>query len=172
MIAIDKSKNVAMSALLATFAVLLGYVEFLIPVVPPVAGVKLGLGNIAVLLAMRMIKMKKTAVGIMLTKVIMCAVLFSGIGGLPYSLAGGVVSLAAMTPLCSIDELSSVGISAVGGAMHMAAQLVVASIVTSTLSVMSLLPLLLAVGTVTGMLNGIIVNLIEKNIGNYLLRKS
>ncbi len=171
MIKINKSKTAAVSAILSTAAILLGYVEFMIPIVPPIAGIKLGLGNIVVLFAIRSFKNKSVPFCIMLTKVMVCALLFAGFGGLPYSLTGGVCSFAAMLLLCNYDRISAVGISAAGGAVHMAAQLVVAAIMTSTASVMSLLPILLAAGTITGFINGIIVNLVERNVGKYL-RKS
>ena len=59
------------AGLLAALSILLGYVEYLIPVVPPIAGIKLGLGNIAVLVAMVMLRSDGMAAGIMITKVIM-----------------------------------------------------------------------------------------------------
>lgn len=157
----NQSKYVAIPGLLAAAAVLLGYVEFLIPVVPPISGIKLGLGNIAVLLALRMLPSSRIALGVMLAKVTVCALLFSGIGGLPYSLAGGVAGWAVMALLCQCRQLSSAGISAAGGAVHMAAQVTVAVLLTSTAEVFSLLPLLMAIGTATGFLNGIIVNLMQ-----------
>ncbi|MBQ1397883.1 MAG: Gx transporter family protein, partial [Clostridia bacterium] len=55
-----------------------------------------------------------------------------------------------------------------GGAAHMAAQVAVASLVTGTPEVLWLLPLLLAVGTATGFLNGIIVNLASRSLKSYL----
>lgn len=154
----NKSKNVATAGLLAAAAILLGYVEHLLPVVPPITGIKLGLGNIAVLLALRMLPSPKIALGIMLTKVTVCALLFSGISALPYSLAGGAVSWAIMALLCQYQRLSAAGVSAAGGAAHMVAQVAVAALITSTAEVMILLPLLTAIGTATGFLNGIIVN--------------
>ena len=157
----SKSKNAAVAGLLSTVAILMGYVEYLIPVVPPISGIKLGLGNIAVLLALRILPSDKTAFSIMMTKVIMCSMLFSGMSALPYSLAGGVLSFAVMALLCSKFGLSSAGVSAAGGAAHMAAQVAVAALVTSTASVITLLPPLIAVGTLTGLLNGIIVNMAQ-----------
>ena len=154
-----QSQYAAVGGLLAAAAILLSYVEWLIPVIPPVAGIKIGLGNIAVLLALRILPSPKIAAGVMLTKVTVCAVLFSGWGGLPYGLAGGAVSLAVMALLCHRRRLSSAGVSAAGGAAHMAAQVAVAVLLTSTAQVLSLLPLLMAVGTITGFVNGIIVNL-------------
>ena len=64
-----KTVMIASAALLASLAILLGYVEYLIPVVPPVAGIKLGLGNIAVLAALVLLRSDRMAVFIMLTKV-------------------------------------------------------------------------------------------------------
>lgn len=154
--------DTAVAGLLAAVAILLGYVEHLIPVVPPVAGIKLGLGNIAVLLALRIWPSPKIALGIILTKVTVCAILFAGMGGLPYSLAGGAASFMVMALLCSCGKLSSAGVSAAGGAVHMAAQVAVAALVTATAKVFTLLPLLMAIGTATGFLNGLIVNLMRK----------
>lgn len=155
------SKNTATAGLLSAAAILLGYVEYLIPVVPPVAGIKLGLGNIAVLMALRILPSPKIALAVMLTKVTVCALLFAGMSGLPYSLAGGAVSFAVMALLCPNDRFSSAGVSAAGGAVHMAAQVIVAAAVTSTAEVITLLPLLAAIGTATGFLNGTIVNLMR-----------
>ncbi len=168
LIKINKSKLVAVSAILSTAAILLGYIEFMLPIVPPIAGIKLGLGNIVVLLAIKLFANKTVPFCIMLSKVIVCAMLFAGFGGLPYSLAGGILSFFAMLLLQKYDGISAAGISAVGGAIHMAAQLVVAVFMTSTVSILNLLPVLISVGTVTGFINGIIVNLIEGNINKYL----
>ncbi len=154
--------------MLAALAILLGYVEFLIPIVPPIAGIKLGLGNIAVLAALVLLHSDGLATGIMITKVTMTSLLFSGIGGFAYSIAGGTVSLLVMVLVCRCKSISPAGISCAGGAAHMAAQVAVASLVTGTPEVLWLLPLLLAVGTATGFLNGIIVNLVSASLKKYL----
>ncbi len=166
------SGKVTVAALLSGLAVLLGYVEFLIPVVPPIAGIKLGLGNIAVLLALRSSGSEHTAAGVMLTKILVSAALFAGMGGLPYSLAGGVTSLLTMSVLSRQSghgkgKLSAAGLSAAGGAVHMAAQTAVAAWLTSAWEVLSLLPILTTVGTLTGLLNGVIVNMMERRAGQY-----
>ncbi len=163
-----KTVMIASAALLASLAILLGYVEYLIPVVPPVAGIKLGLGNIAVLATLVLLRSDRMAVFIMLTKVTLCSLLFSGVGGLAYSIAGGIGSLAVMMILRRMNSLSAAGISSAGGAAHMAAQVAVAAFVTSSPEVLMLLPLLTAVGTVTGFLNGMIVNLASKSLKQYL----
>ncbi len=157
-----------MAALLAALAILLGYVEYLIPVVPPIAGIKLGLGNMAVLAAMVLLNSDGLAAAIMLTKVTMTAMLFSGIGGFAYSLAGGIVSLLVMMALRRCSGLSAAGISCAGGAAHMAAQVGVAAVITATPEVLLLLPLLMSVGTATGFLNGIIVNLSVRSLKRFI----
>ena len=62
----SKSGKTTAAALLAALAILLGYVEYLIPVVPPIAGIKLGLGNFAVLAALVLLDSNGLAAGIML----------------------------------------------------------------------------------------------------------
>jgi heptaprenyl diphosphate synthase len=154
------NQKIAAVGLLSAVAVLLGYVETLIPVLPPIAGIKLGLGNIAVLMALKQWNDRKTALGIMMTKVIVCSLLFSGIGALPYSLAGGIVSTSVMAILCRSERLSCAGVSACGGAAHMAAQTVVAALMTSTVEVFAILPVLTAAGILTGFLNGMVANML------------
>ena len=164
----SKSGKTTAAALLAALAILLGYVEYLIPVVPPIAGIKLGLGNFAVLAALVLLDSNGLAAGIMLTKVTMTTMLFSGLGGFAYSIAGGTASLIVMMIARRFPSLSAAGISCAGGAVHMAAQVAVASLVTGTPEVLLLLPLLMAVGTVTGVLNGVLVNLAEGSLKKYV----
>ena len=163
-----RTKKTAAAALLAALAILLGYVEYLFPVVPPIAGIKLGLGNMAVLAAMVLLNSDGMAAGIMLTKVTMTAMLFSGVGGLAYSIAGGVASLLMMMAVRRCKWFSAAGVSCAGGATHMAAQVAVAAWMTATPEVLLLLPLLMAVGTATGLLNGIIVNLAMGRLKKYI----
>ncbi len=164
----SRTNKLTAAALLAALAILLGYVEYLVPVITPVAGIKLGLGNIAVLAALVLLNSDTMAAFIMITKVVMTAMLFSGIGGFAYSIAGGVVSLLVMITARRCRHLSAAGISCAGGAAHMAAQIAVASFITSTPEVFLLFPLLIAVGTATGFLNGAIVNLASGSIKKYL----
>ena len=164
---ITGTKKTAAAAILAAMAILLGYVEYLIPVVPPIAGIKLGLGNMAVLAALILLKSNSLAAGIMLTKVTLTSLLFSGVGGFAYSLAGGVLSLMVMIIAGRRPKLSAAGISCVGGAAHMAAQVAVAAFLTSTSQVFMLIPVLVAVGTVTGFLNGAVVNAASGSLKKY-----
>lgn len=158
-----KSFRVALMALMAATAVLLGYIEHLIPVVPPIAGIKLGLSNIAVLLTLQITDSPRAALSVNLTRVLLCAALFAGMGTLPYSMAGGLTAWAVMCLLRHDTDFSAAGLSAAGGAAHMAAQVAVATAVTSTAQIGFLLPPLMAVGTLTGLLNGMLVNWIKHN---------
>lgn len=147
---------------------MLGYVEYLVPIVPPIVGIKLGLGNIAVLAALVLLKSDGLAAGIMITKVTMTAMLFSGIGGLAYSIAGGTASLIVMMIVRRCKSLSAAGISCAGGVAHMIAQVAVAACVTWTSEVLLLLPALMAVGTATGFVNGLVVNLAAGSLKKYI----
>ena len=170
MVSINKTKITATAALLAALALLLGYVEHLVPIVPPLAGIKLGLANIAVLLALRITDSPKLAFGITMTKVMLGTLLFAGMGTLPYSLSGAVASFVVMARLNRHKTFSAVGISAAGGTVHMAAQVMVAVLMTATAEVAMLLSLLCTVGVLTGIGNGLMVNVIECHIGVHLQR--
>lgn len=158
------SDTAALAALLAASALLLGYVESLIPVVPPVAGIKLGLGNLALLLSLRILDAPRITWGIMLTKVLLCGLLFAGVGTLPYALAGGTASVVVMRLLSRSTRLSCLGVSTAGSIAHMAAQTVVAALLTSTAEVMLLLPVLCFIGILTGTANGLIANQIVRRL--------
>lgn len=54
-----KTKNIARFAILTALALVLGYVESFIPVVPMVPGIKLGLSNTVLLYAVYMASLLK-----------------------------------------------------------------------------------------------------------------
>jgi heptaprenyl diphosphate synthase len=90
-----KTKNLTQLALLGAIAIVFGYIESLFPIPLPIPGIKLGLGNIAVLVAIYIFN-NKSAWFIMLIKVIVTSLLFATPLTLIYSLAGGILSLVIM----------------------------------------------------------------------------
>ena len=90
-----RNKVIAKTALCATLAIVLGYIESLIPLPFPIPGIKLGLSNIAILFAVYTLQEKNTFM-IMLIKVVVSALLFSGFQAFIYSFAGGVFSVVSM----------------------------------------------------------------------------
>ena len=94
-----KHKNVALFGLLTALAMILSYVESLVPISIAVPGVKIGLANIAVMFALYKMG-AKAAVTISLVRVVLVSILFGNLFAMIYSLAGAVLSLGAM--LCAV----------------------------------------------------------------------
>ena len=84
-----KNKNIAAAACLAALAVALGYVESLIPFPIPVPGIKLGLSNAAVLIALCKLN-EKYAFAVAVIKVTVVCLLFAGFQSFIYSFSGGM----------------------------------------------------------------------------------
>ncbi len=148
------AKKTAVAGMLAALALILGWVEHMLPLNPAIPGLRLGLGNLAVVSALYLLG-PLPAAAVSAAKVLLSALLFGSVSGLMYSAAGAAVSFATMLLLHRLDHLSPVGVSAAGGAAHIAAQFAVAALATSTPALLRLMPPLLAVGTLTGALLGL-----------------
>lgn len=104
--------------MLTALALVLGYVEYLIPVAPAIPGIKLGLGNTVLLYAVYM-GSPLEATMLMLAKVFLSSLLFGGgFSAMIYSLAGGVLSLIAMLTLCRVPKVGVLAVSAAGAVCH------------------------------------------------------
>ncbi|MDR3037643.1 MAG: Gx transporter family protein [Coriobacteriales bacterium] len=140
-------------ALLAALALILSYVESVIPLPVTIPGVKLGLANVAVLVALYNIN-AKTAFGLMLLKVLLSALLFGSPLVIVYSLAGGLLSFCLMLGLKRSNKPSIVVVSMVAAIAHNIAQVVVATWLLSTPALLFNLPFLVVVACVTGCVTG------------------
>ncbi len=147
-------KTAALGVLLA-FALILGYVETLIPFSFGVPGMKLGLANLAVVLTLYLSGVKE-AFWIDILRIVLSGFLFGSMYSLLYSLAGGMLSFAAMAFAKKTGGFGVCGVSMTGGVFHNIGQLAVAAFVVETKGIFYYLPPLLVSGTVTGMLTGII----------------
>ncbi len=147
------TKSIAKYGLLTALAIILGYVEFLIPVNLGIPGTKLGIANIVVLFSLYFVG-TKGALLISLVRIVISGLLFGGVFSMLYSLAGGVLSFIVMTLFYKNRHISPVGTSIAGGVCHNIGQLAVAVFVAQTPSLLSLFPYLVAIGAVTGAING------------------
>ena len=160
------SKKVAFYGVFAALAILMGYVESLFPPPIPVQGVKLGLANVIVLIALYFMG-AKAALGINVIRVVISALLFSGFSGFLYSIAGAGVSFIIMVLAKKIKSSGIIGVSVLGGVAHNIAQIGVAAAVLNTPGLFYYLPVLIISGVVMGVITGIAarycLNHIEKS---------
>lgn len=158
-----RTNKIAQAGVLAALALILGWVDSLIPLSSALPGLKLGLANLAVVIALYRLDIPHAA-AVSAVKVLLSSLLFGSVSGLIYSASGALVSLVVMSLVKRLPSVSAVGTSAAGGAAHIAAQFATAAVLTSTPALLRLLPPLLAVGTVTGSLLGLTALIVMKRI--------
>ncbi len=160
----NKGKNqVAMSGVLLALAILVSYVELLIPIPFPIVGMKLGLVNVVVLVVLYLLGTKEAYV-ITVTRVFLVALLFGNAFSMVYSLSGAICSLTAMSLLKAKTKTSLVAISIVGALFHSMGQVAVAVVILQSLAILVYLPSLLLLGIATGALIGIIAQQVLRRI--------
>ena len=146
--------------LLLAVTLILSYAETLIPLpVSGIPGIKLGLANLSIVLALEEFGERK-ALLIDLLKVVLTGFLFGTMSTILYALCGAMVSLLIMILLRKTGIFSVVGISIGGGIFHNLAQLLLAGIIIESYSVVSYIPFLLISGVVTGAMIGIVANVL------------
>ena len=155
----SSAEMVARGALLSSLALLFSYVEAMIPFVPQIPGIKLGLANIVVIIALYRYS-ARTALVVNLVRIFLAGFLFSGVFGILYSAAGALLSLLVMTLLKKSGRFHLVSISMAGGVFHNVGQLIVASLLVGTSGILSYLPVLWFVGMGMGSLVGVLDSLI------------
>ena len=160
-----RTKSLALSAVLAALALIFSYVEAMIPPIVPMPGVKLGIANLVIIIALYTIDFKH-AFSINMVRILVAGLLFGGLFGTLYSLAGGVLSIIVMGLLKKTDCFSIVGVSMAGGVTHNLGQLIVAALIVENSKMFLYFPVLLFSGLVTGILIGIAAHLINKNVSN------
>ncbi len=151
-----------MGLLLAT-ALILSYIESLIPFFFGVPGMKLGLPNMAIVMALYMFGWKK-AIVINVFRIVISGFLFGNMYGILFSLSGAVISFIAMLIIKSTDRFSMTGTSIIGGVFHNIAQILVAAFVVKTSGIIYYMPVLIIAGVITGFINGTIASQVMTHI--------
>ena len=144
-------------------ALIFSYVETLIPIHIGIPGVKLGLANLIVVIALYRMGVREAYV-LSVVRVILAGFLFGNLFAILYSLAGGLLSLTVMVFLKKTEKFSVLGVSMAGGVFHNIGQLMMATIVLESLSITYYLPVLMISGIVTGLLIGIVANEMLKRV--------
>ena len=126
------------------------------PIPVPIPGVKLGLANLVILIALY-----RLGVPLCLRHQLRAHrdrrdFLFSGVFGMLYSFGGGILSILVMYLLYRTKLFSMVGISMAGGVMHNLGQLLTACAIMSNLSLLSYFAVLFFSGLISGILIGIL----------------
>lgn len=144
-----------MLGLTIALAMIMSYIEVLIPLSFAVPGIKMGLANIVIIFTLYKIGTKE-AILVSLIRVFLVSLLFSNAMAMAYSISGAVLSFSVMWLLKKTDKFSCIGVSVAGGVMHNVGQIICAVVLLGAEQIMLYLPVLIITGTVTGVVIGII----------------
>lgn len=159
----SRSKRVAYIALMVALALIFSYVEAIIPYNPGIPGIKLGIANVVTVIALYKFTWKD-ALAVSVIRVLVSGLLFNGLFGTLYSLAGALVSLLCMVLLRKTKLFSVVGVSMAGGVVHNVGQLLVAAALIEDVRIFFYFPVLLFSGIVAGIAIGVAATLVLKAI--------
>lgn len=152
----SQTRSLVYMALLVALSLSLFLLEGLIPLPFLAPGAKLGLSNLITVFALYSLPNVKDTLLILCTRIILSSFFGGGPTILLYSMAGGLLSFAAMVLLKRSHVFSILGVSAAGGFFHNVGQLLVASIVMESPMLWTYLPILAPCGIFTGLLIGML----------------
>lgn len=147
-----KTKKIALFGMLVALAFIFSYIEHLIPLPLP-TGVKLGAANIVVLTALYAMGVKE-ALAVSMVRIVLSGFAF-GISTVPYSLAGGLLSLLVMSLLKRSKRFGMAGVSVAGSVCHNIGQTLVAMVLLGS-NTAFYFPTLLLSGIIAGVLIGVV----------------
>lgn len=161
----SRARTAAVYALFLACALILSYIEALLP---PLGIFKLGLANIAVVLAV-CIRSRVCGFSVMLCRVCITSLLFGSVTSFAFSLFGGVLAFTVSAVLKAVykrSHITLVGISVGSAAAHNAGQIFAACLVFSSTSPLAMLWWMLLVSVPAGLLTGITAQIIISRIGS------
>lgn len=147
--------KVAYMGLFLALALILSYVEALLPFSFGIPGIKLGLANLITVIMLYCAGAKEAFL-LSALRIVLAGFLFGNPFGILYGLSGGIVSFFAMFFLKKTEKLHTVSVSVAGGMFHNIGQLFAAALVVENPKLFYYLPVLLLAGFVTGFLIGIL----------------
>lgn len=168
------TKKIVQLGFFLALALILAYVESLIPFSFGIPGIKLGLPNLIVVLLLYQGEVAwgnteqsdastggissfgvREALLINGLRIVLSGFLFSNLFTILYALAGAIFSFIVMLFGRRIRFFSIIGVSVLGGVFHNIGQIIVAILVVNTVYVGYYVPFLIASGTITGAVIGI-----------------
>lgn len=153
MVDIEHTRRLARVSLLCACALVLSYLETMIPLPVAVPGIKLGLANVAVVVALYTLD-AKSAGAVAVVKVFASGFLFGSPMMLVYSLGGTVLAFIGMVAFAAVPGVGLVPVSMLAAVLHNVGQLGVAAMALQTPAVFINLGVLGVAACVTGGITG------------------
>lgn len=155
------TKKITYLSLLTAIAIILGYIETMIPFSFSIPGSKIGLANIISIITLYYYGFKETLI-VSLLRCLIIAITFTNLYMFLYSISGAILSIFVMYLLKQTKSFSILIISITGAICHNLGQLIIA-IIFLGFNIIYYLPYLLIIACVTGTFMGLIaLSLIRK----------
>lgn len=161
-----KTKKIALYGLLIALAMVLGYVEALIPIPIPIPGVKLGLANLVTVTGLVLVGIPGT-IAVTLLRIILTGLSFGNPYSMLYGLSGSFLSLFVMAAAKKLRLFSLTGISILGGIAHNIGQITFAAVIVQTAGLFYYLPYLLIAGCIAGLVIGLLGGILAERLENF-----
>ncbi len=158
-----KTTKIAAMGVFLGVALVCSYIETLIPFFFGIPGMKLGLTNVVIILALYLYGPAE-ALGISVMRILLVSAMFGNAFSAAYSFGGGLISFLVMYLLYRFTKLAIMSVSVAGGISHNMGQLIVAAFIVDNQKILYYLPVLFIAGAVTGALIGIIASAVKDRI--------
>ncbi len=160
---VSSSRMTALCGVFIALAMVLSYLESLVPISFAIPGIKLGLANIVTIIALVKLGLKPALI-ISIGRVLLSGILFGNPATIMYSMAGALLSITVMFIVRKLKLLAITGTSVCGAVAHNLGQLIVAAVVIENTKIFYYMAVLSISGIIAGILIGILAGIIIKNI--------
>lgn len=157
------AQKAALYGVMIALAMILSYIEVLIPLPVGIPGVKPGLANLVVFFALYAMTPGEAFL-ISMVRIVLVSITFGNGSAFLYSMAGGICSFLVMYFCKKKEILLPTGVSIAGGIAHNIGQLLMAAAILENGAVFTYLPVLLAAGGITGGIIGLIGGMVRQRI--------
>lgn len=161
------TRKISYLSLFTAFAIVLSYIEVILPFNFGIPGVKLGLANLVIVLVMKNMGPKE-ALWINVVRIFIIALLFGNLFSLAFSISGAFFSMLVMFIFWKTKSFSIIFISTAGGIAHNLAQIMIASIIVNAYGILYYIPVLVIAGFLTGLILGIIAGILQNKLKFFL----
>lgn len=159
-----RARRLATDALALSLALVLSYLESLVPLSFILPGLKLGLANVAVMFVFYQVG-RVDAAAVSLLRVTVVALLFGSASSFLFALGGAVLSYLALLALSLLGRrIGRVGLSVGAAAAHVTGQILAAILLWGTPGLLGYLPWLLLGSLPLGTLCGILLIFCEARL--------
>ena len=157
------NKEMALTGVFIALAMVLSYLESLVPIGFAVPGIKLGLANLVTIVSLYKLGLKNTII-ISLGRILLSGILFGNMMVIIYSLAGAFLSILVMVLVKNTKIFSATGVSICGAIAHNLGQIIVAVISLENMNIMYYMIVLAIAGAIAGTVIGLLSGMIIKSI--------